>query len=134
MAVFREACPYYLNMGMTYEQYWDGDTDAHKIFRAAKRLKVHEKNRDMWLQALYFYEAMIDVAPYVKAFSKSKPHPFRDEPYDLFEEERAARMEREEQERYEQMKEKVAAFAKAFNEKRHESDISEVDKDARCVP
>ena len=117
-------------MGMTYEQFWDGDTDAHAIFRKAKKLALSEQNRNAWLQAMYFYEAMIDVTPYVKAFSKSKPRPFREEPYDLFEDERKAREEREEREAYERIRDRVAAFAKAFNEKRQESETSEVDADA----
>ena len=119
---------------MTYEQFWDGDTDAHSAYRAAKKLELSDNNRQAWLQAMYIYEAMLDVTPYLKAFSKSRPRPFRAEPYDLFESDRREREEREEREAYERMQEKVAAFAKAFNEKRHESEISEVDKDARCVP
>lgn len=119
---------------MTYEQFWDGDTDAHAMFRKAKRLEISDNNRKAWLQAMYFYEAMLDIVPYVKAFSKSKPRPFRNEPYDLFDDEKREREEREAREAYERMQEKVAAFAKAFNEMRHESNTSEVDKDARSVP
>lgn len=121
-------------MGMTYEQYWDGDTDAHKAYRKAHKLKLAQKNQLAWLQAMYVYEALIDVTPYLKAFSKSRPRPFRDSPYELFEDERREREEREQRERYFHMRDKVAAFAKAFNEKQQNLRKSEVDDDARCIP
>jgi hypothetical protein len=81
-----------------------------------------------WLQGIYVYEAIADLAPYLKAFSKSKPKPYSSEPYDLFEHERQARREREERERYERIKEKVAAFA--AKQRQLNSKKSEVDSDA----
>ena len=128
MAVFERACPHYLAMGMTYEQYWDGEVSAHRAYRKAKELRISEQNRMAWLQGIYVYEAIADLAPYLKAFSKSKPKPYSSEPYDLFEHERQARREREERERYERIKEKVAAFA--AKQKRLNSKKSEVDSDA----
>jgi hypothetical protein len=128
MAVFERACPHYLAMGMTYEQYWDGEVSAHKAYRKAKELRISEQNRMAWLQGIYVYEAIADLAPYLKAFSKSKPKPYSSEPYDLFEHERQARREREERERYERIKEKVAAFA--AKQKQLNSKKSEVDSDA----
>ena len=86
-------------MGMTYEQYWDGEVSAHRAYRKAKELRISEQNRMAWLQGIYVYEAIADLAPYLKAFSKSKPKPYSSEPYDLFEHERQARREREERER-----------------------------------
>ena len=133
-AIFEDACPHYLAMGMTYEQYWDGDVCAHRAYREAKRIRTLERNRDMWLQGMYIYEALLDVAQYNKAFSKSKPRPYRDAPYDLFEAERKEREEREQRERYMRIKAKMEMFAKRLNEKRHESMSKEgVDEDARCI-
>ena len=135
MAVFQDACPHYLAMGMTYEQFWDGDTSAHKAYLKAKKIRLSEQNQMAWLQGMYFYEALLDVTPYLKAFSKSKPKPYVEEPYDLFEAERKARAEREQRERYERIKANVAAFAKRYQEKRQkESEKQEVDGNAGCVP
>ena len=75
---------------------------------------------------MYIYEALLAVGRYTKAFSKAKPAPYREEPYDLFEEERKEREERERRERYFRMRDKLASFAKAYNEKRQESIIEEV--------
>lgn len=98
-------------MGMTYDQYWDGDISAHKCFRESQKIRLSEQNHIAWLQGLYVYEAIADLSPLLKAFAKGKAKPYPKEPYDLFEAERKAREEREERERYERIKAKVAAFA-----------------------
>ena len=134
MSVFEEACPAYMSFGMTYHDYWDGDVKAHKMYRLAKRESVIADNRMAWLQGMYFYEALLDAGKYIKAFSKSKPVPYPDKPYDLFAEERRRREEREQRERYEHIKDKVASFAKAFNEKRKELEEKGVEDDAGCIP
>ena len=122
-------------MGMTYEQFWDGDVLAHKAYRKAHKLHLIEKNQFAWMQGAYVYEAIMDVAPYIKAFSKARPRQYLKEPYDLFKEQREAREEREARERYERIKAGVAAFAKAQKERRaKESKEQEVDADAGCVP
>ena len=135
MNVFEKACPQYLAIGMSYEQYWDGDVLAHKAFREAHKLMIAEKNQMLWLQGAYIYEALLDVTPYLKAFSKGRPKPYVKEPFDLFKEQREAREEREARQRYERIKAGVAAFAKAQKERREkESKERGVDDNARCVP
>ena len=120
-------------MGMSYEQFWDGDVSAHRCFREAKKLRMIEQNQMAWLQGMYIYEAIGCLAPALKAFAKGRPKPYPKQPYDLFEEERKAREEREERERYERIKAKVAAFA--ARKKQQESEKkSEVDSNAGCVP
>lgn len=135
LAVFERACPHYMAMGMTYEQFWDGDTKAHRAFREAKRLRLSEQNKMAWVQGMYVYEAVANLAPVLKAFAKGKAKPYPKEPYDLFEDERKEREERKQRERYERMREKVGQFAKAWNQKQHESKQSEVKSDAGgCIP
>ena len=119
---------------MTYEQYWDGDVFAHKAYREAEKLRWQQRNKELWLQGAYIYDALISVTPYLKAFSKGKPKPYLKEPFDLFKEQREEREEREARERYERIKNNVAAFAKAQKERRaKESKEQEVSADARCV-
>lgn len=119
MDIFTEALPYYLKIGMTYEQYWDGDVSAHRAYRKADRLRMNDANQLAWLQGAYFYEALMDAAPAIKAFCKQRAHPYRKEPYDIDAAEKKRREEREQRKRYNRIKEKVAAFAKAFNEKQN---------------
>lgn len=114
--------------GMTYAEYWDGDVSAHRAFRKAHKLKITEQNQMAWIQGMYVYEAIANLAPALKAFAKGRAKPYTKEPYDLFEEQRKAREEAEQKARYERMREKVAAFAEAFNKQRN-SKRNEVDAD-----
>lgn len=117
-AVLEGACGYYLSIGMTYEQYWFGPCGIHKAYRDASIQKAKHENWRAWLQATYIYEALCDVAPILSMRSKAtKPVPFLKEPYDITEEDRRKREEKEARERYMRIKEKVAAFASEYNKK-----------------
>ena len=117
--------------GMTYEQYWDGDVSAHKMFKRAAKLRRKQTNEDAWLQGAYIYEALCAASSLFRGMKPSKPHKFREEPYDIFEEDSKRREEEAARAKYEAIRDKVAAFAKAFNEKRN-SKSEEVGIDAGC--
>ena len=79
-----ELCPYYMSIGMTYDEYWNGDNQLPKYFRKKHNLEREEKNFFLWLQGAYVYEAILDASPALRAFSKkTKPVPYRSEPIDL---------------------------------------------------
>ena len=82
---FKENFPYYLAMGMSYEEYWHGQFYLVKSYQKAYELKQEIKDYDFWKQGLYFYEALIDVSPILQAFAKkgTKPRPYPDKPYGL---------------------------------------------------
>lgn len=128
--VFEKACPYYLVYGMTYEQFWDGDVRAHKCYREAYRIRKTEENTKLWLQGKYFYDALCQVSPIIRAFSKAKrPIEYTKQPYDLDAEDKRRREEREQKKKYDRMREKVALFAAEFNKMRHENEGKEVSAD-----
>lgn len=104
---------------MTYNQYWHGPAEVARYYREAYKLKQKERNRELWLQGMYIYEALIDVAPIMVAFPKkgTKPTPFSEEPYPLTALEIRERKEREERKRAEQLRaalEKWAARTNAY--------------------
>ena len=107
--------------GMTYEQFWDGDVCMHKAFKEAAKLRKKQTNEDAWLLANYFYEALCATSSLFRGMKPSRPQKFRDKPYDIFEEDRKRTEEEEQRARYERVREKVAAFAKAYNENRKKS-------------
>lgn len=78
--------PYYLAIGMTYDQFWNQDVELVKAYREADKIKRDLKNQDMWMQGAYYYEALLDAAPVLR-FSLSKkppkPIPYRDQPIDI---------------------------------------------------
>lgn len=117
-----------MSYGMTYDQYWNGDVYAHKAYKEAHKMKLREINSLAHLQAAYIYEALCNASSLFRGMKPSKPHPFRTEPFDIFPEDVEARKEKEAREKYERIREKVAAFAKELNKKNHKE--REVDSDA----
>lgn len=95
---FYEAFPYYLSIGMTYEQFWDGDPILAKYYRQADEMRIERRNQEMWLQGLYVYEAICDVAPILQAMAKkgTKPRPYTEQPYPVTEKQRRNKVKEEE--------------------------------------
>ena len=116
---FYELFPYYLSIGMTYEQYWEQDCELVKYYRKAALIKRDLKNQDAWLQGAYFYEALIDAAPVLHAFAKkgTKPTPYREAPYDLFNRQNKDRKRKMQESQDEKAKAFMEAFAIATNKK-----------------
>ena len=95
---FYELFPYYLSIGMTFEQYWDGDCTLVKYYRKAEEMRSDRRNQELWLQGMYIYEALCDVSPILHAFAKkgTKPQPYPSNPYPLTEKQRAKEQEEKE--------------------------------------
>lgn len=120
---FYELFPYYLAIGMTYDQYWNDDPRLVEYYRKADEIRTERRNEELWLQGMYIYEALCDVSPVLHAFSKKgvKPQPYSEKPYAITKkqrrnevEERARRMA-EKGKRY--MEALMAATNKRFGEK-----------------
>ena len=108
---FELACPVYMAMGMTYEQFWDGDVRLVKAYREADAIRRRRKNEELWLEGVYMAEAL--SATVGNMFSKGNKHQYPSEPIPITVEEQEARREREEKAKMERMK---AAFtARALN-------------------
>lgn len=105
---FEKHLPYFLAVGMTYEQYYDGDVWLCKHYRQADEIRKDRMNEKLWLQGLYIYDALIKVAPALRAMGASKPQDYPEEPYPLTEKEQTRREKRDEKKRFEQMIEKMS--------------------------
>jgi len=114
---FYEHLPYYLAMGMTTDEYFNQDCTLVKCYREAQRIKREERNQELWLQGMYIYEAIGDMSPVLRAFSKkgTKPLPYPTEPYPITKAEVEARQQREEERQAEKIKAKFSAWAINFN-------------------
>ena len=117
---FEEHFPYYLVIGMSAEQYWDGDPSLVKAYRKAEEIRQKRRNEELWLQGMYIYEALCDVSPMLHAFAKrgTKPRPYSDRPYAITnrdrEEEHRVQMEKERERAKNYMEAKMAAINKRF--------------------
>ena len=122
-ATFYERFPFHLSIGMTPEQYWDGDPQLAKYYRKADELKRQRENQKLWLQGMYIYEALCDVAPILRAFAPkgTKPTPYTDHPYSITTKEREdekklqEKRERDKARRY--MEAQMAKLNKRFESK-----------------
>lgn len=85
----REQCPRYLQMGMSWDEYWNGDYTRLPYYRKAYALRREEINQQLWLQGVYFIHAVGCV------LSDEETYPT--EPYPLTEEAARARDERNRQ-------------------------------------
>lgn len=116
--IFHEHFPFYLQIGMSAEDYWNGDSTLARAYRKAYELKKKERNQELWLQGLYIYEALLNVSPVFHDFAKHpKPLPYPKEPYPLTQKEEEERKAREEKLKMEKFKAITQAWAKRVNEK-----------------
>lgn len=98
---FEELCPFYMSIGMSYKEFWEDDVTLTQFYLKAYRIKekreyelIKWKN---WEQGLYIYEALCDVSPILRAFSKAKkPLPYPERPYGVEEDkEKKEKLEKE---------------------------------------
>jgi hypothetical protein len=108
-------CPFYLSIGVTYEQYWYGVPEIAKMYREAHKLRRKRTNEELWLNGIYMAEAI--TATVGNMFSKQK-YEYPTEPKPITEAEIEERREREKRERMERMKAKFIARALAHNAQR----------------
>lgn len=83
--IFNDKFPYYLSIGMTEEQYWDRDCCLVKSYRKAEELRRERVNQELWLQGMYFYDALARISPILHAFAKkgTKAQPYVEEAYPI---------------------------------------------------
>jgi len=83
---FDELLPFYLSIGMTYTEYWDGDNKLPRYFRRAYKEKLKQRDYEMWRQGLYVYEAVLVNVNNVMAKKGSERMKYPAEPYMMREE------------------------------------------------
>lgn len=108
---FEEHLPYFLMCGMTYEQFYYGDVELCRYYRKADEMRRKRKNEELWLQGLYIYEAINDVAPALRAMGAENAKSYSSEPYPLTEQEQEERRKRDEKAKFEKIREKMIELA-----------------------
>ena len=116
---FYDHFPHYLAIGMTPEQYWDGDPMLAKYYREADKIRRKRRNEELWIQGMYIYEALCDVSPVMHAFAKrgTKPAPYPDHPYALTADERVKEQKLKEQQDRERAKRYMEAKMAEVNKR-----------------
>ncbi len=104
--MFEQICPAYIAMGMTHYEFWHSNTKAHRAYRLAWEQKKAYRNWEMWWQGGYIYEALLKVAPVMRAaFGKGRVEPgkYSEEPYPLSAKEAEERREAQHRQKMERM-------------------------------
>ncbi len=116
---FYEVFPYYLSIGMTFDQFWNDDPSLARYYRRAAEINVERKNQELWLQGLYVYEAICDVAPILQAMAKkgTKARPYPEQPYAITEKQRRREVEEKERRVAEKGKRMMEMFMRASGKK-----------------
>lgn len=115
-------CPYYMAMGMTYKEYWEGSSELTIMFREKAKIERKRRNYEAWLQGAYIYHALMAVAPAFNALAKDHtPADYLDElipqTKEEVEEQRVEKERREMQERIRQLKERAMRMNEKFEKK-----------------
>lgn len=56
--IFKEVFPFYLSIGMTYDEFYLQDVELTKFYRQAYEIKEDRHNSHIWLQGMYIYDAI----------------------------------------------------------------------------
>ena len=128
--IFDELFPDYLLIGMTPEQYWDGESSLKVAYRKAYRQRRRNEDiiadRNAWLQGVYVRDAIdslyIMVAGFTPKGTRAKPYPSLPR-MEKEEQEKRARTERKAQENQTMlamamMQQAFANFNKGFERRR----------------
>ena len=111
--MFDEAFPYYLAMGMTYDQFWVDDPVLVKAYRKADSIRKRRMNEELWLAGIYVADAL--TATVGNMFSKGQKFQYPSEPKPITFDEIEERKERERKAKMEKLKAAFTAKALAIN-------------------
>jgi len=70
-------------MGMSSDEYWNGDAQACVAYRKAYEEKLELQDSMLWRQGLYIYHAMCAVAPYFNRIKPRKPEDYLASPFGI---------------------------------------------------
>lgn len=108
-----------MSIGMSYDEFWNKDVSRVKAYRKASELRDKRRNQELWLQGMYFYEALCDASALFRFTTKKtiKPEPYMKEPLPITAAEVREREERERREKEARLKAAFAQFAEAMRKK-----------------
>ena len=116
---FEAVVPYYMSLGMTPDEFWQGDPQLAKWYRESYRIRRDRKNQEMWIQGMYIYEALCDASPLFRFSTKRaiKPVPYPKEPYQFSYGDKKEDQEKSDKRLMEKGKQRMENFMLAVNAK-----------------
>ena len=109
--VFEESFPFYLAIGMSYAEYWEGDPELAQYYRRAYQIKQEEINNNAWLQGMYVYDAISTALHNALRGKNQKTRDYAKQPYEFNNKQKT---EQEKVKEVEIEQEKAAAWMENF--------------------
>ena len=107
-----------MSIGMSYDEFWNGDVFMVKAYRKANELRDRRMNQELWLQGKYVYDALCSASPLFRFSTKpAKSEPYVKEPYPITAAEVREREERKAREEEERFKAAFAMYVERLREK-----------------
>ncbi len=91
--IFEENFPFYLAIGMSSAEYWDGDPSLTRYYRKAYLIRQEEQNLQAWLQGVYFYDAVSTAIHNAFRGKNSRAKEYAKQPYDIGKKQRKSEYE-----------------------------------------
>lgn len=80
-------------MGMSSDEYWNGDAQACVAYRKAYKEKLEMQDAMLWRQGLYVYHALCAVAPFFNSIKPRKPEDYIEKPFGIIDKEKEKKEE-----------------------------------------
>ncbi len=109
-----------MSIGMSYDEFWNGDVSMVEAYREANELRDKRRNQELWLQGLYIYEALCDASALFRFTTKKtvKPEPYLKEPFPITRREVLEREERKRREEEERFRAEFALYVERLRAKK----------------
>ena len=102
--IFEENFPFYLAIGMSSAEYWEGDPSLTRYYRKAYLIKQEENNLHSWLQGVYIYDAVATAIHNAFRGKNSRAKEYAKQPYDIGKKQRKSEYEKAKEVEVEQQK------------------------------
>lgn len=106
-----------MSIGMTYDEFWNGNVSMVKAYRKAYDLRRRHENEMLWMQGFYVRDALISTVGNMFAKKGSATQKYPDEPYPITQDEIAEREARKQRAKEERMKAQFAAFVQSMQKR-----------------
>ena len=107
-----------MSIGVSYDDYWNGEPEICKYARKAEEYRQREKNQYAWLSSIYIFRALLDASPAFHDFGDGQQldiHYSVERPFPMSQKE-AEEIERERQQKYiETFRERMKAAQDTIN-------------------
>lgn len=110
-------------IGMSYDEYWNGDCELTKHYRNAHEVRLKQRNYELWLQGLYIHDAVGVVVANALSKKGAKVQKYTESPYPVTPIEIREVREREELKRYEGSKAKMKRIMEAVNTRLRKTEV-----------